>query len=120
MSSIARIRADQRSEITKEVMGVLEEMFSDTGMETILYYLKVDYNTSCSDAWEDPSKFQDSLVEFLGDFGGKLLLRRMITRISSLGPAISPAKNQTLSLESAVGLLLPPDSAEVQVPRLSP
>jgi len=109
MSFAPRNTTDPKSEIVREVRGVLEEMFTETGMETILYYLKIDYGTDLNSAWKDPIKFQESILEFLGDFGGKLILRRMVGRVFRLSLQSMPAPQDALNLEVAVARFLSPN-----------
>jgi len=77
-------------------------MFTQTGMETVVYYLKINYGVTLSDVSENPKAFQDALVEFLGDFGGKLLLRRMVLRLREAGGQPFLGTEKIVGLEEAV------------------
>lgn len=102
MSFELRKDTDPMSKFVSEVRAVMEEIFTEAGMETILYYLKVNYDTDLRDAWEDPLKFQRALEEFLGDFGGKLLLKRIVRRVSPFGTHTRPGSQENPGLEVVV------------------
>ncbi len=97
---------DFRSMISRETKAVLREMFTETGMETVAYYLSLNYGVTLDDSWRSPSRFQDSLVLFLGDFGGKIILRRLILRISAIGRLARPPPGETLDLSDCVRAIL--------------
>ncbi len=97
---------DFRSVISGETKAVLREMFTETGMETVAYYLSLNYGVSLDDSWRNPSRFQDSLVLFLGDFGGKIILRRLIARICAAGRLARPLPGEMVDLPDCVTAVL--------------
>ena len=88
---------------------MFEEMFTETGMETIAYYLKIGYNVTWKDAAENPRLFQEALFEFLGDFGGKLLLRRIVNRLQRAGGRVYQMPDKAVQLDEVVRGLIPAD-----------
>ena len=77
-----------KARVVHEVRHTLSELFTESGMMTVLYYLETDYDTRLADSWEDPSKFRRNFVVFLGEFGGNLILRRIEQRLAGFGLSI--------------------------------
>lgn len=120
LSFLTRPAADPRHAITREVREVLEEMFTQTGMETVVYYLKINYDVTLSDASDNPKEFQDALAAFLGDFGSKLLLKRIVNRLMRLGGQAHRAPERTWELEEVVKIITLPDvTAHRSIPPLT-
>jgi hypothetical protein len=76
---------EHRARVIREVGSVLAELFSETGMRTVLYYLSTDFDTGLEDAWENPLKFRTNVTIFLGDFGGNLIMSRIEHRLVKIG-----------------------------------
>ena len=91
-----------------EIKEVLGEMFTESGMETVLYYLQINHKTTLRDSWENPSKFQKSLMVFLGEFGGTLIMRRIVRRVLELHHSSYLGQSEALDLETAIRHVLPP------------
>jgi len=77
-----------KARVVHEVTRTLNELFTESGLRTVLYYLETDYDTTLADSWEDPSKFRRNFVVFLGDFGGNLILQRIEMRLARHGLSI--------------------------------
>ncbi len=90
--------------VIKEVLG---EMFTESGMETVLYYLQINHKTTLRDSWENPSKFQKALMVFLGEFGGTLLMRRIVRRVLELNRSPYVDQSEAFDLESAIRRVRP-------------
>lgn len=76
---------DIKARTARETRSILGEIFTESGVQTVLFYLARDYDTTVDDAWKAPDKFSSSLQVFLGDFGGLLVARRISERLSKLG-----------------------------------
>ena len=108
--SIGSPDLDPQTALVEDVRAVFEEMFTETGMETIAYYLKIGYNVTWNDAAKNPGRFQESLFDFLGDFGGKLLMRRIVSRLQRPGGRVYQTPDRAVQLEEVVRRLIPADA----------
>jgi len=101
-----------RTTISGETRAVLREVFTESGMEAVTYYLNVNYGVTMDDAWKNPSRFQEALVLFLGDFGGKILMRRITQRILAIGRSSRPLSGEVPDLSDCVAKYLVSESAK--------
>jgi hypothetical protein len=114
MSFVAEGKQTIENNIACEITGVLREIFTESGVETVLYYLQINHNTTLKDGWENPSKFQKSLMIFLGEFGGTLLIRRITRRVLESNRCSLVEDSGAVDLEAAVRRVM-----DVEVSRLA-
>jgi hypothetical protein len=102
MSYKGQVGKTEAKAIIEAAEDVLDEMFTETGKETVIYYLQINHSLKLTDIYDRPARFQEVLVKFLGEFGGELILRRVIQRLTKIpGPAYG-SYTEDMSLEDAV------------------
>jgi hypothetical protein len=102
MENKVQVGKAEAAAIVAAAEDVLDEMFTETGKESVLYYLRINHGTKLTDIYSDPARFQKDISSFLGEFGSELLLRRMIQRLTKIpGPAFG-SYSDLENLEEAV------------------
>ena len=91
------ISAERVAGQTREVLATLDaaltDVFSESGKQTILYYLSGDYSLTLEDAANHLTKLEESLTSLLGESGWIVVKRKIVEQFERLrtAPPTPPA-----------------------------